>query len=174
MTVDRGKVARGVLGLKTERQKPPFYGCQLIQTEYGLCHQYKENRAQLRNTIKKQGKELRDKLEATAVEHRSPSYLSALQSSPWSLHILLGTCFSRDPMTHFLTSSHLCSKGTFSRSLVLPMQFKLQAPSSTSDCLIPLTVLLFLFQFLFCPLHLTPSNLLYDFSAIFRTSVVLW
>ena len=38
MTVDRGKVARGVLGLKTERQKPPFYGCQLIQTEYGLCH----------------------------------------------------------------------------------------------------------------------------------------
>lgn len=39
--------------------------------------------------MKKQGVGFSDKLEARAVEHRSPSYMKVFQSSPWSLHLLL-------------------------------------------------------------------------------------
>lgn len=39
--------------------------------------------------LNKQGVELSKKLEASAVRHRSPSYMSIYQSSPWGLHLCL-------------------------------------------------------------------------------------
>lgn len=105
--------------------------------------------------LKKQGSELSNKLEARAVEHRSPSHMNIFQSSPWSSNLLLETCSSSDAMIHSLTSANLCANGSFSRSPILYKQCKLSVfpPNSTSACLIPPTVSYFSFFFFYLTLN---------------------
>ena len=123
--------------------------------------------------IKKQGVRLRDKLEASAAGHRSPSHMNTFQSGPWGSHPLLGTYVFGEPMTNILLSASLCS-APFSRSPVRRTQCKTQGPppNSTSDRPIPLTVSYL--PFFFFPSHLTPPNLSTNISVICSANMVWW
>lgn len=83
MIIDRGRAARGALGLKIE-----VVTLWLLTESWKMLLNERIGHSQ-ETLLNKQGVELSEKLEASAVGPRSPSHMSICQSSPWGLHLCL-------------------------------------------------------------------------------------